>query len=89
MSGKFVLHFGISFVLGVVMSLILNSFGIGASNFTWWAVVIWGFIGGAYNFWTRTPENRLPKLLGLLAGALIGIIIIKAFFWYDASGQIR
>ena len=43
-----------------------------------------------YNLWTRPIEGtRLPKLLGLLAGAIIGVILIKAFFWYDASGMIR
>ena len=85
-----ILHFSISFVLGVVMSLILNNFGIGVSNFWWWAVVIWGIIGSAYNFWTRAIEGtRLPKLLGLLAGALIGIVINMTFFWYDASGMIK
>lgn len=90
MSGKFWLHFGISFLFGLLITVVIDHIGYRANDFWWWAEVILIMAGAVYNLWSRPQEGtRFPKLLGLLIGAAIGFVIIKAFFWYDASGMIR
>jgi hypothetical protein len=90
MSSKTWLHFGISFMFGLLITIVIDHTGRNASDFWWWAEIVLIWAAMFYNIWSRPQDGtRLPKLLGLLAGVVIAVIITKTFFWYDAAGMLR